>query len=410
MARTTNKNKKQTSGSNASSKRDANGSKKEHKPRAGDRFADLAPPIVFYNKKLYTKTVPASEEDLTKEGGVAAIDNNSNVVSFPVKLDPEGPSDSSNRRYVKIDKLSSFTEASEALVAVREALRDEIFVHSSITAFSEVQKRFNYVKGCLTGDAVHQFAGVLTEAWEELILQAGGDPTTSPYDTDERRWRWLTTVSSLSTNVTQAEKDRDTRCRDFEDHVWWQLACLAWPEHQSSLADHDRYVMTQIVKPFKWTVLQTIERVEQMFRLREFLPGTGAEWAEANVDHVHAKTDNDSVRQAQYYCLPEPLKLIVREENESWKSLNKTEWRQLLKKAEKKDFRERKMAKKVKRWSARSSGDDSSTEPRKHNGKRKRGDKSWQGEARVCQFCKALELDEKRWKSHKTKDCRLRLK
>ena len=199
-------------------------------------------------------------------------------------------------------------------------------------------------------------------------------------------------------------------CRDFEDHVWWQLAYLAWPEHQSSLADHDRYVMTQIVKPFKWTVLQTIERVEQMFRLREFLPGTGEDWAHANVDHVHAKMDHDSVRQAQYYCLPEPLKLIVREENESWKSLNKTEWRQLLKKAEKKDFRERKMAKKVKRWSARSSGDDSSTEPRKHNGKRKRGDKSWQGEARVCQFCKALELDEKRWKSHKTKDCRLRLK
>ena len=34
----------------------------------------------------------------------------------------------------------------------------------------------------------------------------------------------------------------------------------------------------------------------------------------------------------------------------------------------------------------------------------------WQGEAPVCQFCKAFELNKNMWKSHKTKDCRRRLK
>ena len=353
----------------------------------------------------------AKEDDLAKEGSVTAADNDMKVVAFPVKLDLTEPASSSNRRYVKVDKLSNFTEASEALVAVREALCDKIFVHESITTVSEVQKRFNYVKGCLTGDTVHQFASAMNEAWEELIIQAGEDPTTSPFDTDERCWRWLTTVPPIVPSTDKATKERNVHCRDFEDHVWWQLACLAWPEHEMALADHDHYVMTQIIKPFKWTVLQAVEREEQMFCLRDFLPGTGEDWANANVDHVHAKMDDDAVCEAQYFCLPDPLKLIVREENSAWKSLSKTDWSQLLKKAEKKDLRERQLAKKAKRWSARrSSDDDSSTEPRKRTGKCKRGDKSWQGEARVFQLCKALELDENVWKSHKTKDCRRRLK
>ena len=210
MART-NKRKK---GSKASNKREANGSKKEHKPKAGDRFPHLNPPIGFYNSKLYTKPVPTSEDDMTKEGGINANDSNVNVVSFPVKLDPTGPSDSSNRRFVKIDKLSSFTEASEAL-------QDKIFVHESITTVSEVQNHFNYVKGCLTGDVVHQFASALAEAWEELILQAGEDPSTSPFDTDKQRWCWLTTVPYITPSRDKALKECDTRCHDFKDHVWW---------------------------------------------------------------------------------------------------------------------------------------------------------------------------------------------
>ena len=126
----------------ASSKKDVDRDKE--KPRTGERLPGLDPPIGYYHKDLFTKKV--TETDTTVK------EANSNVVSFPVKLDPTGLTDSSNRHHVKVKQLLSFTEASESFITVREFLPDVIFMHLGIMVPSNIQKRFNYLKGCMAGE------------------------------------------------------------------------------------------------------------------------------------------------------------------------------------------------------------------------------------------------------------------
>ena len=52
---------------------------------------------------------------------------------------------------------------------------------------------------------------------------------------------------------------------DFEKLLWFELGKLFWKDHRQVYYDHIEYLQQNICKPFKWTMVQYITRVREMY-------------------------------------------------------------------------------------------------------------------------------------------------
>ena len=51
---------------------------------------------------------------------------------------------------------------------------------------------------------------------------------------------------------------------EFEKLLWFELGKLIWKDHRQVYYDHIKYLQQNIVKPFKWTMVQYISRIREM--------------------------------------------------------------------------------------------------------------------------------------------------
>jgi len=52
---------------------------------------------------------------------------------------------------------------------------------------------------------------------------------------------------------------------EFEKLLWFELGKLIWKDHRQVYYGHIKYLQQNIVKPFKWTMVQYISRVREMY-------------------------------------------------------------------------------------------------------------------------------------------------
>jgi hypothetical protein len=52
--------------------------------------------------------------------------------------------------------------------------------------------------------------------------------------------------------------------KQFEKLLWFELGKFIWKDHHQVYYEHIEYLQQNIVKPFKWTMVQYISRIREM--------------------------------------------------------------------------------------------------------------------------------------------------
>jgi len=204
-------------------------------------------------------------------------------------------------------------------------------------------------------------------------------------------------------------------CISFENRVWFNLVMLLWVNHHDCFKEQLRYLQNNLTKPRKMSVLESVKRVEILFKYMPFLPPPSsknmmynqADWKKRNLS-----IDKATIRRCQFHTLPESYQQKLLDDPEDWKAMEKVIWLDHLLRAKEIDkaiiaFKDRIAKKADKVTSSTSRADDTShTKWHKKNFKPKFATKKTaQGKAHYCSMCKKAGMPDAKWKSHHTNDC-----
>jgi len=191
---------------------------------------------------------------------------------------------------------------------------------------------------------------------------------------------------------------------------------LLWVNHRDCFEEQLRYLQNDLAKPRKMSVIESVKRVETLFKYMPFLPPPSssknmtydqADWKKRNLS-----IDKATIYRCQFHALPESYQQRLLDDSEDWKAMTEVVWLDRLLRAEEYDkqiiaSKERIAKKADKAASSTSRADDTSnTKWHKKNQKPKSAkEKTVQGKARYCSMCKKAGMPEGKWKSHHTNDC-----
>ena len=65
--------------------------------------------------------------------------------------------------------------------------------------------------------------------------------------------------------LTEKLTNGNESAEQFEKLLWFELGKLIWKDHRQVYYEHIEYLQQNIVKPFKWTMVQYIGRIREMF-------------------------------------------------------------------------------------------------------------------------------------------------
>ena len=204
-------------------------------------------------------------------------------------------------------------------------------------------------------------------------------------------------------------------CISFENRIWFNLGMLLWVNHRDCFEEQLRYLQNDLAKPRKMSVMESVKRVETLFKYMPFLPPPSSKnmsYDEADWKKRNLSIDKATIRRCQFHALPESYQQKLLDDVEDWKAMTEVVWLDRLLRAEEYDkqiiaSKERIAKKADKAGSSTSRADDTSnTKRHKKNQKPKSAkEKTSQGKARYCSMCKKAGMPEGKWKSHHTNDC-----
>ena len=204
-------------------------------------------------------------------------------------------------------------------------------------------------------------------------------------------------------------------CISFENRIWFNLGMLLWVNHRDCFEEQLRYLQNDLAKPRKMSVMESVKRVETLFKYMPFLPPPSSKnmsYDEADWKKRNLSIDKATIRRCQFHALPESYQQRLLDDVEDWKAMTEVVWLDRLLRAEEYDKQiiasKDRIAKKAdKAASSTSRADDTSnTKRHKKNQKPKSAkEKTSQGKARYCSMCKKAGMPEGKWKSHHTNDC-----
>ena len=93
----------------------------------------------------------------------------------------------------------------------------------------------------------------------------------------------------------------------FEKLLWFELGKLIWKYHHQVYYDHIKYLQQHICKPFKWTMVQHISHVHDMFNYCIYLPPPtmrGQSWEKAEWTARNSPAPENTIREAIKEGLP----------------------------------------------------------------------------------------------------------
>ena len=87
-------------------------------------------------------------------------------------------------------------------------------------------------------------------------------------------------------------------CTYFENELWFELVNIMWRKHQITLQDHVKYIHNDILKPFRFGILQYSGHVREMHNLAKYLPPPsmkGEEYDEADWNICSKQFSEDEI-------------------------------------------------------------------------------------------------------------------
>jgi hypothetical protein len=204
-------------------------------------------------------------------------------------------------------------------------------------------------------------------------------------------------------------------CISFENRIWFNLGMLLWVNHRDCFEEQLRYLQNDLAKPRKMSVLESVKRVEILFKYMPFLPPPSsknmtydqADWKKRNMS-----IDKATIRRCQFHALPESYQQRLLDDPEDWKAMTEVVWLDRLLRAEDYDKQiiasKERISKKAEKASSSTSRADDTANTKRHKKNQKpksANEKTSQGKARYCSMCKKAGMPEGKWKSHHTNDC-----
>ena len=85
-------------------------------------------------------------------------------------------------------------------------------------------------------------------------------------------------VKSKSAPEIQEWKDNEEsfvsgeqHCEAFERRIWFDLGKKMWRNHRNVHDDHMHYLQTDIIKPYKMSMIDFVERMRTLFKMKRYL-------------------------------------------------------------------------------------------------------------------------------------------
>jgi len=129
-------------------------------------------------------------------------------------------------------------------------------------------------------------------------------------------------------------------CISFENCIWFNLGMLLWVNHRDCFEEQLRYLQNDLAKPRKMCVIESVKRVEILFKYMPFLPPPSsknmmydqADWKKRNLS-----IDKATIRRCQFHALPESYQQRLLDDAEDWKAMTEVVWLDCLQRAEEYD-------------------------------------------------------------------------
>ena len=197
----------------------------------------------------------------------------------------------------------------------------------------------------------------------------------------------------------------------FEKLLWFELGKLIWKDHRQVYYNHIKYLQQHICKPFKWTKIQYISRVREMFDYCIYLqPSTmkGQNWEKADWKARNMPAPEKSIREAIKDGLLQAMQDKILEKDDYYRLSSEEDFNDILTNLELSDERDRATIKiaeeEIKRIRAEMR--------EKHvldNGvssnKRRKISTNGRGITRRCSLCKNAGIPERKFMSHLDSQC-----
>ena len=130
-------------------------------------------------------------------------------------------------------------------------------------------------------------------------------------------------------------------CISFENRIWFNLGMLLWVNHHDCFEEQLRYLQNHLAKPHKMSVLESVKRVEILFKYMPFLPPPSsknmmydqADWKKKR----NLLIDKVTIRRCQFHALPKSYQQKLLDDPDDWKAMTEVVWLDRLLCAEEQD-------------------------------------------------------------------------
>ena len=386
----------------------------------GEKVPDTITPIRFYKKEAKKARQEKEEGEMYDE------------VDIPVKIDPSGTNDRSNTTKVTFVKLDSFADAGEAVIELRRELNVKIYKPMGLIGPAKMVSRMRYLTMTLGTTAVQQMSKAVSEAFKNVSKKV--DVTMEQKDR-ERMSRnekdicdWLAKPRlnpdawDLLSSELQVEEVKKVN-EAVENQLWFLLYCLSYPEtHAEALGHFDRYVKTQIIKPFGWTITRTLERFDELMDLRQYIPPPGDDVKTALYEEPKTPFTASERRRAEFDLLPLEWQTRMKGKMINWLNKPDLTWTRTLRQVEKEVQLHEKQQEQLKKSTKSKAKEDSDSSDSERVTRAKKKSKSLahkkskktkitsQGKAKFCAYCKSMDRSPEAYTSHNESECFLKNK
>ena len=376
------------------------------------------------NKAGFTPAIPFCEavKDVN--------DADDEYVSIKVKIDPDKADSRVNFEEKKFLKITDLTYNGPLVTKVRRTLDLDLFTPQGLTGSEHTFERIGYFERLLSGNAKDKFCKTYKLAsvmmlvqWEidvddpEQFKRLSANRTLFAqwvFENEELSEYELTLPEEEQEVLTEKLTNGNESAEQFEKLLWFELGKLIWKDHRQVYYDHIEYNQQNIVKPFKWPMVQYISRIRKMFDYCLYLQPhllKDQSFKEAEWDAQDKPAPEKVIRKAIKDGLPEPMQNELSDKETDYRVMTEEKFNDTLTTIELRDERDRATYKEAQDEvkSAQAKLRETS-EPRNginaNNRRKQKNNTNGRGTARFCSLCKNAGMPESKYGSHMDANCK----
>ena len=243
----------------------------------------------------------------------------------------------SNVRDIEIKTLPAFQHKQNRVILLRQTL-DENVNKGKLATPQAVERRFANVMRCCELTAREHLKECLQITRKEFCHYKRLPPheVTHLEHNEGAFYQWLLHVNPRADEIPNGscqELMRDDDCLKYEDTVWFEVNKAVFNDHRNAYEMHLYYLGSDIMKPYKWTVEETVARIRWMYAISKYFPPPskkGQKAHEADWTSLRRGREDKLIRYAEFNCMPPSYRKEIQKEHSEWRTMESHEWMEVL--------------------------------------------------------------------------------